>query len=178
MGRKNHRMLPWQKCCASSPGSPGSWASCSTVPGSACWSVCGCASKTWISPTIKLWYGMVRARKIASPCCRSPSKPLYSSISRASNTCTRVIWRQAMGLSISPTLWSVNIPMPIVTRYGNTCFLPPGSHATRALASSGGIIPTNRCSNGRCMALYARRASQNLPPAIRCRTLRHNATPH
>ena len=51
---------------------------------------------------------------------------------------------------------------------GNTCFLPPGSHATRALASSGGIIPTNRCSNGRCMALYARRASQNLPPAIHC----------
>ena len=36
---------------------------------------------------------MARARKIASPCCRSPSKPLYSSISRASNTCTRVIWR-------------------------------------------------------------------------------------
>ena len=35
---------------------------------------------------------MVRARKITSPCCRSPSKPLYSSISRASNNCTRVIW--------------------------------------------------------------------------------------
>jgi hypothetical protein len=80
-----------------------------------------------------------------------------------------------MGPSISPTLWSVNIPMPIATGYGNTCFLPPGSHATRARATSGGIISTNRCSNGRCMALYARRASQNLPPAIRCGTYLHPA---
>jgi hypothetical protein len=119
-----------------------------------------------------------KGRKIASPCCRSPSKPLYSSISRASNNCTRVIWRQAMGPSISPTLWRVNIPMPIATGYGNTCFLPPGSHATRALASSGGIIPTNRCSNGLCMALYARQASRNPPRATPFGTLRHNATPH
>ena len=33
-----------------------------------------------------------------------PVKPLYSSISRASNICTRVIWRPAMGPSISPML--------------------------------------------------------------------------
>ena len=35
-------------------GVPGSWAPCCTVPGSDCWSVCVCASKTWILPTIKL----------------------------------------------------------------------------------------------------------------------------
>jgi hypothetical protein len=51
------------RCCASSPVSPGSWAPYCTVLGSACWSVCICASKTWILPTIKSWCGMARAER-------------------------------------------------------------------------------------------------------------------
>jgi hypothetical protein len=69
------------------------------------------------------------------------------------------------GAVYPPMPWSGNIPRLIATGCGNTCFLPPSSHAIRAPAWSGGILPTHRCSNGLCMSLYARQASRNPPRA-------------